>query len=331
MTKTHKRQHTVPRSYLSSWIEPYTPPGQTSAIHLISKDDKAVKRKAPEKTFTENDRYTVHLKDGTRDLAVENYLGSIESDFQGVLRAVRERLPLGRLHRAKLATFTAAMLGRSKPHGDHMLNQLQSWQERLAEMEQSMGAKPSTSQDLAAYLKDYPAKYVVLTIETAAPILFSMNLTIFTTDEASGFITSDNPAVMFNPEAYKFPAQYQSPGLMQADVEVRLPLTPRHLAIYSHRTDLAPTIPLSREYLDEVNRTAWHLADQFVVSKTGEINPFWFSERARPEDAWNPDDAPDIDPTSADLAEQISAQFEHAKAFHDGWRRRVYLPGSTPE
>jgi hypothetical protein len=64
MTKTHKKQHTIPRSYLASWLEPVTPPGQTPAIHLISKEDQSVRRKASVKTFTETDRYTVRLKNG---------------------------------------------------------------------------------------------------------------------------------------------------------------------------------------------------------------------------------------------------------------------------
>ena len=82
------------------------------------KNDRTVRRKSPEKTFTETDRYTVMLRDGTRHLEVENYLGDIENDFQGVIRAVRANEALTLRHRAKLATFTAAMLGRSKKQGD---------------------------------------------------------------------------------------------------------------------------------------------------------------------------------------------------------------------
>jgi Protein of unknown function (DUF4238) len=74
MTKTHKHQHTIPRVYLSSWLEPYTPAGQMAAIHIIAKESKEVRRKSPTKSFTSNDRYTVHLKDGERNLDVENYL-----------------------------------------------------------------------------------------------------------------------------------------------------------------------------------------------------------------------------------------------------------------
>jgi Protein of unknown function (DUF4238) len=114
MARSHKKQHTIPRSYLAAWIEPVTPSGQTSAIYLISKDTKTIKRKSPEKSFSQTDRYTVHLKDGSRDLTVENALGDLESNFQDVLRVVRRRENLAPLQKAKLSAFTAAMMGRSK-------------------------------------------------------------------------------------------------------------------------------------------------------------------------------------------------------------------------
>ena len=92
-------------------MEPVTPAGQTAAVRLISKEDQSVRRKAPVKTFTEADRYTVTLKNGGRDLSVDNELAQIESDSQGVLRAVREKQALGTIHRLKLAVFTSKVTG----------------------------------------------------------------------------------------------------------------------------------------------------------------------------------------------------------------------------
>src|ERR1700674_3290723 len=114
---THKKQHTIPRSYLAAWVEPVTPSGQTSAIWRISKDLSSKRRKSPEKSFTEVDRYTIHLEDGTRDLTVENSWARIENDFLDVLKAIRRRDPLSATQRSKLSIFTAAMMGRSKKQG----------------------------------------------------------------------------------------------------------------------------------------------------------------------------------------------------------------------
>jgi hypothetical protein len=143
MTKTHKHQHTIPRVYLSSWLEPYTPAGQMAAIHIIAKESKEVRRKSPTKSFTSNDRYTVHLKDGERNLDVENYLGRIESDFQGVLQAVRNRQNLSTSRRAKLAVFTAAMMGRAPVQSDSFRRQLQPLEE-IVEKAGALRSRPKS-------------------------------------------------------------------------------------------------------------------------------------------------------------------------------------------
>lgn len=115
----HKRQHIVPRCYLSAWLEPVTPPGQQRALWKFAKDGTGKHRRSPKKTFVESDRYTVLLKNGERDLRVEHRLDRIENDFAGVLRRLERREKLTILDRAKLSIFTAAMLGRTKRRSDH--------------------------------------------------------------------------------------------------------------------------------------------------------------------------------------------------------------------
>jgi hypothetical protein len=323
MTKTHKKQHTIPRSYLASWLESVTPAGQTAAIHLISKEDQSVRRKAPVKTFTETDRYTVTLKNGGRDLSVENGLGQIESDFQGVLRAVREKQALGTIHRLKLAVFTSAMLGRSKRQGDWMKAQ---WQQLQDDIDKAVaeGRKPPIAEELEVFLTNHHAHLVLETIDTAAPRLFAMGLRIFTTNDPVGFITSDAPAVMYNPEAYRFPPHFRGPGLDQREIEVTLPLTPRHFAMYSHTFPLFSYATLDKPMVDELNRRTAAYAQSFIVSRTADVNPHWFSATDRPADAWenlSPEEQnfPEIGP-EADLGSQLGTM----RDAHKEWWRRIY-------
>jgi hypothetical protein len=325
MAGSHKKQHTIPRSYLAAWIEPVTPPGQTSAIHLISKDEKTVRRKSPEKSFTETDRYTVHLKDGTRDLTVEHALGNLESDFQGVLRAVRQGEKLTALHKAKLSTFTAAMLGRSTQQGDWMLKQQLDHLEVIKEMEKAHGAEPITSKDMERALENHHARLVVGCIQTMAPVLFGMVLTIFTTNDRTGFITSDAPAVMYNPRSHTFPPMYRSPGLLQRDVEVTLPLSPQHLALFSYHPSSRLYIPMADADVGEANRTTYFFCQKEFVSRTGEVRDAWVSERPKPADAWNEETAPDFDIEGEVTADTIVNQYEQLKEFHDGWRKNIFL------
>lgn len=323
MTKTHKKQHTIPRSYLASWVETVTPAGQTSAVHLISKEDRSVRRKAPVKTFTESDRYTITLKNGGRDLSAENKLAQIESDFQGVLRAVREKQALGTVHRLKLAVFTSAMLGRSKRQGDWMKSQWQQLQNDIDEGGAG-GPKAPIAEELEAFLINHHAHLVLETIETAAPRLFAMGLRIYTTNDPVGFITSDAPAIMYNPESYRFPPQFRGPGLDQREIEVTLPLTPRHFAMYSHTFPLFSYAALDKPMVDELNRRTAVFAQRSIVSRTADVNPDWFVMRDPPPDAWENlstegQKMPEID-READLGSQLATM----RDAHKEWWRRIY-------
>jgi len=325
MAGSHKKQHTIPRSYLAAWIEPVTPTGQTSAIYLISKDEKTIRRKSPEKSFTQTDRYTVHLRDGTRDLTVEHALGDLESDFQGVLRAVRQGEKLTLLQKAKLSAFTAAMMGRSKQQGDWILKQQLEHLETIKEMEKAHGAEPITSKDMEEALGNHHAQLVVNCIQVMAPVLFRMVLTIFTTNDPTGFITSDAPAVMYNPKSHTFPPMYRSPGLLQRDVEVTLPLSPQHLALFSHHPSSRLYIPMATGDVDEANRTTYFFCEKEFVSRTGEVRDAWVSERQKPADAWNEESAPNFDIEGPVTADKVVTQYEELKEFHDGWRQNIFL------
>jgi putative sterol carrier protein len=284
----HSKQHTIPRSYLASWIDPVTPTGQTGAIWRISKDRLEKWRRSPVNTFTETDRYTIRMKDGTRNLFVENTLGQTESDFQPILTAIRRRENLTALQRAKLAIFTAAMMGRSKKQGDHWLAQWKDYVEKIKRMEGRLartGERP-LSEQLEQSLENSHANLVIDTIRAAAPVLLSMTLTIVTTNDTDGFITSDAPAVMYNPSSYKFPPFFRSPGLLQTDVEVSMPLSPHALALYCRKPLHLLYTPIPDKYVDEFNRTTYFFADEEFISWKGHTREIWFEKREPPPDAW---------------------------------------------
>jgi hypothetical protein len=284
----HGKQHTIPRSYLASWIDPVTPTGQTGAIWRISKDRSEKWRRSPEKTFRETDRYTIRVKDGTRDLSVESTLGQTETDFQPILMNIRRRQSLTALQRAKLAIFTAAMMGRSKKQGNHWLAQ---WIEQVGKVKRmegklgSAGERP-LSEQLEQGLENSHANTVMNIIRAAAPVLSSMTLTILTTSDTDGFITSDAPAVMYNPTAHRLPPFYRSPGLLQAEVEVSLPLSPHELALYCRQPLHLLYTPIPDNYLDEANRTTYFFADEEFISWKGNTREVWFEKREPPPDAW---------------------------------------------
>jgi hypothetical protein len=217
----HKRQHIVPACYLSAWLEPVTPPGQQRAIWKFAKDGSGAHRRSPKKTFVESDRFTVWLKSGERDLKVEHRLCEIENQFSEVLRRLHRGEKISIRDKAKLAVFTAAMLGRSRRAADH-------WKKVCPE-------------------------HVADTIEFASSVLFGMNLHFFSAKDEVGFLTSDEPCIMHNPTAYRYHPMMRSPGLRQRHVEVVLPLSPRLLMVFSHQLAPPRIYSLSQQEVDQVN------------------------------------------------------------------------------
>ena len=269
-------------------MEPITPPEQAPAIFRISKVSKEVHRRSPANSFTETDRYTVHLLDGTRDLTVEHALGDIENEFQGVLKTIRLKKPLTPPERAQICAFAGAMLGRSKQQGDWLLKQELEHLEQIRELERTHNIEPVASQAKEEAIKNYHAQLVVNAIQIFTPALFEMNLTICTTDDPFGFITSDAPAVMYNPKIYGLGGFYGQPGLAQKDVEITLPLTPEHLALFTHKRGDALYVPLDTVFTDEANRTTYFFCESEFVSRTGEVKDVWFEERDKPLDNFGP-------------------------------------------
>jgi Protein of unknown function (DUF4238) len=300
----HKRQHIVPNCYLSAWLEPVTPPGQQRALWKFAKDGTDKHRRSPKKTFTESDRYTVLLKNGKRDLTVEHTLDKIENDFSGVLRRLRRRETLTIRDKAKVAVFTAAMLGRTKRRANHWKESWQDLRHMVSHFEGEgneikasgtlplneplpPGAVRVNGAEIDQFLVNSHPEYLTNTISIAAPQLFAMDLSVYSTDDELGFLTSDEPCIMHNPTAYRYHPMMRSVGLRQRDVQVLLPLTPRLLIAFTHKQTYPRITPLSERQLDEVNRMiVWH-ADREIVSWRGILRPEWFcTPDENPPDAW---------------------------------------------
>jgi hypothetical protein len=281
-----KRQHIIPNCYLKAWCDPNTPLEQNPYIWRISRDGSRKIKKSPEKSFTENDKYTIHLPDGTRNLAIEDTLGNIESQFPGVIERLRRREALKQEDKVRLCAFAAAMHTRTTAMGTHWKNQTQQLHDKIVELEKAHNATPLTSLETAEMVEHAHQHLIAEGIVAQVPLLYQMAMTILVTNDELGFITSDTPCVWFNPKLYKLPPFYRSPGLAQPDIEVTLPLTPQHLLVISHNRRLPPFVDVPAPGLTELNRrTRFHCLEEFVSCKD-ETRPEWFDEGTEPEDTW---------------------------------------------
>jgi hypothetical protein len=78
------KQHVIPNCYLKAWYDPRTPENHTPYIWRMSRGGSSKKSRAPKKSFTATDRYTITLPTGEKDLTVENTLGGLENAFVSV-------------------------------------------------------------------------------------------------------------------------------------------------------------------------------------------------------------------------------------------------------
>ncbi len=307
----HKKQHWVPRSYLSAWCDPTTPEGQEPYVWVFPWNGGAGRRKAPHNIFAETDMYTIHGRSGARDLRLERGLSELEDRFSTLRREKFEaRVELEPLDQFMLAVFVAAMHSRSRRQRDHqrkewgrlletldrvhddMMRRSPEEREQIARlmMPPSDRAKTMSHADVRRLASEPLQNSMAVAIETMASLLVGMDLAILSTDDRLGFIASDAPCVVFDPEAYKRPFLHRAPGLMYPTVEVTLPISPRQTLVYNRAglSGFQKTTPMVVDILNQ--RTLVHADDEIVVCQN-ETRAAWFEPepiRAPDSDAQTP-------------------------------------------
>jgi hypothetical protein len=258
--KTHKAQHFIPQSYLKAWCDPAAPVDRTPYVWIFNNDRSDPRKKAPIKIFCETDMYTIFRADGERDLSLEHGLDQLENNFASVrTRKLAEELQLSPDDHVTICAFMAAMCCRTPARRDWLKKE---WQKPLELMDQlrvrvEAGERlpphmisPSTSErgltyeDVKRLVKDPLQNMLAPTIATLTPMLCGLDLAVLTTKDPIGFITSDNPCVWWDSEAYKRPPMFRSPGIMYPTIEIGLPVSPRQYVILN-RAGINGYFPIS--------------------------------------------------------------------------------------
>jgi hypothetical protein len=302
---THKDQHYIPRSYLKAWCDPVTPSNQTPYIWLFNKDGKNVRKKSPDKIFSEKEMYTVTKADGERDLFLEHGLGQLENEFVNIRRKKFNNLKhLDVYEHVLVCVFIAAMHGRTKAQRDHFKSQ---WKRPLEMMESMMDwaktATPEQKKQASAIssissegdglnyedvkaLYEKPMQNMLPTlISIESPLLCKLDFAVLYTDDDIGFITSDRPCVWFDPEAYKRPPFYRGPALCYKTTEIRMPISPNQCIVLNQH-GVSGYLKIKQSDVDEMNRIIrFSSKDNFVVRRNFKKDS-WFDPGAEPEDSW---------------------------------------------
>jgi hypothetical protein len=217
-----------------------------------------------------SDRYTIHRPNGTRDLTVERALGLLESDFVGVLKRIRSREDLLGKHRLTLAWFTAAMMARTERYAGPMREGIRASQIQAAHLEHLRNVEPALSQKLEDELRNLVPEVTSTLTVLLAPILLRMNLTVFVADDEAGFITSDEPCVQCIPGSREYPF-IGHPG-----VEVILPLSPLHLALFCWSSRRSFYADAGADWVNQANCRLFFACQREFVSWKGLVRDEWF-------------------------------------------------------
>jgi hypothetical protein len=168
-----------------------------------------------------------------------------------------------------IAFFTAAMMLRTNHIPGIIADLLGANAEQSGKLEQKEGIDSSCSEALKARLPDVIGDVVGNGLIMTAGMLIRMKLSIFITDDEEGFVTGDEPCYVCVPGAWN-----SYPG--HPDVELTIPLSPRHVAFYSWK--IPPTLYAlwDQETVDRANsRTIAGCKKEFVSWK-GSVRPEWF-------------------------------------------------------
>lgn len=305
MANSHKKQHYVPASYLKAWCDPDRPPNHAPSVWVFERDGSARFRRAPHKLFTETDLYTIENPDGTRDLRIETTLSTIEDRFSRMRKSkFDQRGTLTREEHLYLCMFVAAAQIRTTAFRDHHAAQWTAILKKVDDLAASMTKAAPRQRRAAAHISDAqrgttsfeheqlrllaakPLQHMMgPALRHTVPVVQQMDLAVLCTDDPLGFITSDHPCTWFDPEAYKLPPFYRSPGLKVKTVEVTLPISPRQCLLLSWG-GLNGYIDATPLAVDEMNRRhRSHCKTQFVVCR-GEDRSVWYDMGSMPADAW---------------------------------------------
>ncbi|GJL73400.1 MAG: hypothetical protein NMNS01_25990 [Nitrosomonas sp.] len=303
----HKKQHYIPACYLKAWRDPHTPASQTPYVWVFDKDGSNVRKKAPENIFYETDLYTIHRANDSRDLVLEKGLSQLETEFTRIRNSkISYKRPVEESEHVLLCAFTAAAHARTPSSREHHRKQ---WEKPLRKMEKMMEwvktATPEQKKRLIAMYTPFPDSKEHITYEQVKQMhdnplqtmLFSMiqivterlcklDFAIFVTNDEIGFLTSDNPCVWFDPEAYKRPPLYRGPGIIYKTIEITIPLSPFH-TLFFNRQGISGYIDAIPEVVDELNRRVRFSAENYFVARQNVRCDYWFELGVEPDDSWD--------------------------------------------
>lgn len=267
------KQHYVPQCYLREFVDPNTPSEQEPYVWIFDKGKRKGRKKAPSNLFTETDLYTLKLKSGEKNYAIEETLSKLEGKYAEIFRSkIKNHLPLNEEEHIYLCAFVSVMLQRTLRHRDNMEHFFGELIRHAEAIEQQHNLEPKESERLKKYRQDTHKLGVLQTLPDITELLMKMSIAFLIAPKGVKFLTSDDPCNLFNPDLQW--QKFYGPGLGQKNVQVTLPLSPEILLCMSW-SNLRGYIKWDKSWSDEANRMIVGKCYKYYISNSPRIKWRW--------------------------------------------------------
>jgi hypothetical protein len=283
-------QHWVDRAYLEAWCDPDCPKEWEPFVWVFARTTPKGKRRAPKNIFKEPHMYTMPEGGKGDPLSIEKSLQKLCDEF---LRVRNEKVLLRRKldgqDRARLCMFAATKFSRTPKSRAHTRATWGHMADVLEDLAKGSGKDPSS--EIPVFMKGFKGTEMKTSLRRLreieahplqrmlVPAVFAMSdqlarmpLLVLHNEATPGFVTSDAPVVLFNMTA-------RMPGLGHPDTEVTLPLSPRHMAIWSRQFKTERTgyyIDVDMDMVDIMNQRTIYFCDKEFVTQTSSVRAEWF-------------------------------------------------------
>jgi hypothetical protein len=125
------------------------------------------------------------------------------------------------------------------------------------------------SLDVVQELVNHPIQNLLsATVVQLSPLLHKMKFLVLETRRSTGFITSDNPCVWFDPAVYQKPRPFGAGGLISPTLEITLPLSPTQMLFFGNTLIASGAyIPITDiDMVKNLNTRTRLSADEYFIS-----------------------------------------------------------------
>ncbi|OJI06414.1 hypothetical protein BK004_03670 [bacterium CG10_46_32] len=270
-----KNQHIIPQCYLKQFVDPNTPKGYEPYVWIFERGKKIGKKKAPKNILAETDFYTLKTKFGGKDYIIEQSLSQLEGEYASIFeKKIKTRLPLNNFEHVIVCAFVAAMLQRTLKQKENIEGFLDELIEMAEDMEKAHSVPPKKSLELKEEKKNAHKTSVLKMIPHITEILLKMNIAFLCSNKRGSFITSDAPCFLFNPRLQW--QRFYGPGLIQRDVEVRMPLSSEISISFSWINNLRGYLGIDTNLIHDCNRMTFGHSHQYFIANSPKIKRRWF-------------------------------------------------------